>query len=155
MKKIYFASPLGFTESTMRFMNDLDYKLRLVGFEVLNPWNNAFGKEILETHNIEDYSTKIETLHEINLRIGKASEDLIRECGVVFAVLDGTGVDSGTASEIGFAYGIGKKIFGYRGDFRLSCDNEGSVVNLQVQCWIEKSGGFIIKSANNIEEIEA
>ena len=41
------------------------------------------------------------------------------------AVLDGTDVDSGTAAEIGYAFARGKLIVGYRGDFRLSADNEG------------------------------
>ena len=62
----------------------------------------------------------------------------------IFAVLDGVDIDSGTASEIGFAFALGKPILGYRGDFRLSSDNEGGIVNLQVEGFIYKSGGVII-----------
>ncbi len=62
----------------------------------------------------------------------------------MIAVLDGVDVDSGTAAEIGYAFGIGKLIVGYRGDFRLSADNEGSTVNLQVEYFIRKSGGSIV-----------
>ena len=62
----------------------------------------------------------------------------------MLAVLDGTDVDSGTASEIGYAYAKGKPMVGYRGDFRLSSDNEGGVVNLQVQYFILTSGGSIV-----------
>ena len=36
---------------------------------------------------------------------------------VANAVLDGTDVDSGTASEIGYAFAKGKAIVGYRGVF--------------------------------------
>jgi nucleoside 2-deoxyribosyltransferase len=53
-------------------------------------------------------------------------------------------VDSGTAAEIGYAFAMGKPILGYRGDFRLSADNEGSTVNLQVEYFITQSGGQII-----------
>jgi nucleoside 2-deoxyribosyltransferase len=63
---------------------------------------------------------------------------------MAFAVLDGVDVDSGTAAEIGYAYARGKPILGYRGDFRLSADNEGSTVNLQVEYFIRQSGGDII-----------
>jgi nucleoside 2-deoxyribosyltransferase len=63
---------------------------------------------------------------------------------MVFAVLDGTDVDSGTAAEIGYAFAKGKPILGYRGDFRLSADNDGSIVNLQVEYFIRASGGTII-----------
>jgi nucleoside 2-deoxyribosyltransferase len=55
-------------------------------------------------------------------------------------------VDSGTASEIGYACAKGKPILGYRGDFRLSADNEGSMVNLQVEHFIRQSGGDIVTS---------
>ena len=39
---------------------------------------------------------------------------------------------------------VGKPILGYRGDFRLSADNEGCSVNLQVEYFIRRSGGEII-----------
>jgi nucleoside 2-deoxyribosyltransferase len=53
-------------------------------------------------------------------------------------------VDSGTAAEIGYAFAQGKPILGYRGDLRLSADNEGATVNLQVEYFIQASGGEII-----------
>jgi len=59
-------------------------------------------------------------------------------------VLDGPDVDSGTAAEIGYAFARGKLIVGYRGDSRVSADNEGGVVNLQVEFFIRASGGTIV-----------
>jgi len=46
------------------------------------------------------------------------------------AVVDGQEVDSGVASEVGFAYGLGKRIIGYRNDFRLAGENQGTKVKL-------------------------
>ena len=69
----------------------------------------------------------------------------------VVAVLDGADVDSGTAAEIGYAFARGKLIVGYRGDFRLSADNEGGIVNLQVEYFIRQSGGTIV---NRYEDLE-
>jgi len=68
------------------------------------------------------------------------------------AVLDGPDVDSGTAAEIDYACARGKPIIGYRGDFRLSADNIGSTVNLQVEYFIAASGGRIVKSTATINE---
>ncbi len=68
----------------------------------------------------------------------------------MLAVLDGVDVDSGTAAEIGYAFAKCKKILGYRGDFRLSADNDGSTVNLQVEYFIRASGGTIITTIKQL-----
>ena len=39
---------------------------------------------------------------------------LIDECDVIFAVLDGTDVDGGTATEIGYSFAALQPILGYR-----------------------------------------
>jgi nucleoside 2-deoxyribosyltransferase len=88
----------------------------------------------------------------LNAKIARANTDAIETCDIVFAVLDGADVDSGTAAEIGYAYARGKTILGYRGDFRLSADNEGSIVNLQVEYFIDRSGGFIISSITALRD---
>jgi nucleoside 2-deoxyribosyltransferase len=71
---------------------------------------------------------------------------------MMFVVLDGTDVDSGSAAEVGYAFAKGKPILGYRGDFRLSADNEGSTVNLQVEYFIRQSGGDIIAQIADLED---
>jgi nucleoside 2-deoxyribosyltransferase len=43
---------------------------------------------------------------------------MIRSCDLILAVLDGTELDSGTVSEIGFTAGLGKRRYGLRTDFR-------------------------------------
>ena len=87
---------------------------------------------------------------EINLVIGANNAQAIRESDGVFAILDGVDVDSGTASEIGFAAALGKPVVGYRGDFRLSADNEGGKVNIQVQYFIEMHGGKLVEELSNV-----
>lgn len=64
----------------------------------------------------------------------------------LLAVLDGVDVDSGTAAEIGFAASRGKPIVGLRLDVRQTGDNEGAVVNLQVEHFIASSGGGITRT---------
>ena len=92
-------------------------------------------------------------LHEqVNQVIGRKNADLICQSDVLVAVLDGSDVDSGTASEIGFAFGLGKTIIGLRTDFRLAADNLGSTVNLQVEYFIEESSGERI--CRSLEELD-
>ncbi len=75
---------------------------------------------------------------------------MIRSCDIVLGVLDGPELDSGTASELGFAAALGKKCFGLRTDFRDSGDFDGIPINLQVLYWIESSGGMPFRRISGI-----
>jgi nucleoside 2-deoxyribosyltransferase len=158
--KIYLAGPYGFTEIMRKGIEDLRVLLRKKG-EVINPFEHSTQ----HTQNISQIETQIttnqltqplqnvrNTLAKINLEIGQKNVDLITSADVIFAVLDGSDVDSGTAAEIGFGYAKGKKIYGYRSDFRYSGDNFGSVVNLQVEFFIRASGGTIFRSLMEVEK---
>ena len=145
MKKIYIAGPLGFSEACRDF-----YYGRLLpivkesGFEVLDPWDTEIEIPSPEAQrNVWDH---------FNMLVGERNRKAIESSDGMFAVLDGTDVDSGTASEIGYAFALGKKILGYRGDFRLTGDNPGSTVNLQVEYFIRKSGGRIVRSAEELSD---
>lgn len=146
MLKAYLASPLGFAESTRDFMSVFENQIARCGYEVVNPWRLADPHLFEAAAAIENVKLRRRTLHEVNMKVAAQNERAIRECHMAVAVLDGVDVDSGTASEIGFAYALGKRIYGYRGDFRSTGDNEGSIVNLQVEYWIENSGGCIVTS---------
>ena len=77
-------------------------------------------------------------------RIGEANAALIRDADGMLAVLDGTDVDSGTAAEIGFASALGKVVVGLRTDLRRTGDNDGAIVNLQVEYFIRATGGPVV-----------
>lgn len=144
MAVIYLASPLGFAESTQGFMDVIERLIIDCGYIVINPWRITDSQQFkVSSQNVEK---RRQMLHKLNMKVAARNENAIHECQIVVAVLDGTDVDSGTASEIGFAYAQEKRIYGYRGDFRRSGDNDGGIVNLQVQYWIENSGGCIVTS---------
>ena len=143
--KVYLASPLGFAASTAHFMEELERALAQTGVEVHNPWKSDFGPEFRHASAIADHAERIAALGAVNTRVARANEQAIRASDTVLAVLDGVDVDSGTASEMGFAFALGKRIHGLRTDTRLIGDNEGSVINLQVQYWIEASGGSLVR----------
>ena len=145
-KKIYLASPFGFSESTFSFMNKFEQALEELQFIILNPWKLCSIDDFKEIDEIQDPKMKIEKLKELNYKIGERNENSILESDIIIAILDGIDVDSGTASEIGYACAKGKKIYGYRNDFRQAGENLGSIINVQVEYWISKSGGKIFQS---------
>ena len=143
--RIYAAGPLGFTEATRPFHDDvLVPLLRSRGCEVLDPWTG--GAAIEAALRIEDHDQRVAALQDANRAVALANEEMIRACDGVLAVLDGTDVDSGTAAEIGFAAALGRPVVGWRSDVRRAGDNEGAVVNLQVQHFVERTGGRIERS---------
>jgi nucleoside 2-deoxyribosyltransferase len=151
MKKVYLASPLGFAESTRGFMAETIERLaRTVG--VVNPWDDTrFAGEIASAKASNDLAERKQLFHEINMGIGAKNEEMIRACEGMVAVLDGVDVDSGTSGEIGFAYALGKTVFGLRTDWRVTGDNEASGVNLQLRYFIEASGGAYFTSLDELE----
>jgi nucleoside 2-deoxyribosyltransferase len=156
---LYLAGPSGFTELGRFGVKPLK-EILLNYYDVVDPFEIAAekGKKITEfekllsnTHTglaVEEIRRK---LRNLNTEIGEENTSLIQKADIIFAILDGVDVDSGTASEIGYAFGSNKKILGFRSDFRITGDNFGSEVNIQVEYFIRASGGVIFHS---IEEVE-
>jgi nucleoside 2-deoxyribosyltransferase len=150
MPKIYLASPLGFSPEQQSYLERIKARLHQLGYEVFDPWAQPFSKAIREASQIKNHHERIAAFAGLAKDIGAANETGIRECDILLGVLDGPDLDSGTAAEIGFAVGIGKRIYGLRTDWRDSGEF-GLPVNLQVLHFIETSGGKLFR---RIEEIE-
>ena len=151
--KIYVASPLGFSEVGREFIyNRIIPIIQGLDYEVLDPWKLTSEELIQQVLNLPYGEEKRQRWKELNQIIGKNNKNAIQKATGVFAVLDGVDADSGTASEIGYAAALGKPILGYRGDFRLSADNEGSIVNLQVEYFIKLNGGKVITEISDLEK---
>ncbi len=143
--KAYIASPYGFSESTKHFMENI-YIPRLKKIvDIINPFDLTTLEEVIKAE-------KEGREKEFAMEIGKRNKEAIKASDIVIAALDGQEVDSGTAAEIGYAAGIGKKIYGYRTDFRQTGE-KGAVVNLQVQYFIEASGGSIVSKLDKLEDL--
>ena len=151
IKKAYIASPLGFSEVGRDFYyGKLLPQLKSMGIEIIDPWVLTSQEKIDTIVNLDFGQAKKNAWEELNIEIGKNNAQGIKDCDILIAILDGTDVDSGTASEIGHAAALNKAIEGYRGDFRLSADNIGSTVNLQVEYFIKSSGGEITETLNDL-----
>lgn len=144
--RIYMASPLGFSEAGRHFyLSVLVPFVRGLGYQVLDPWTLTDPERIAAVQRMPYGPARRDAWRALNAEIGATNRAAIDEADLVVAVLDGVDVDSGTAAEIGYAHARAKPIVGYRGDFRLSADNEGSTVNLQVEFFIRDGGGSIVE----------
>ena len=144
--RIYLAGPLGFSELGRLGQASLAALARPIGHEIVDPFALAPHDEIERIARLPSLDAQRASWRDLNRRIGATNTRAIDDCDLVLAVLDGADVDSGTAAEIGYAFARGKKVIGYRGDFRLAADNVGSTVNLQVEYFILASGGEIVDS---------
>jgi nucleoside 2-deoxyribosyltransferase len=139
------ASPLGFSQAGRHFYDGVLLPfLRGLGFDVLDPWTLTDRQTIAAVQAMPYGPARRDAWRTLNREMGGTNREAIEAAHGVVAVLDGVDVDSGTAAEIGYAFARGKRIVGYRGDFRLSADNEGGTVNLQVEYFIRESGGTIV-----------
>jgi nucleoside 2-deoxyribosyltransferase len=164
--KIYLAGPLGFSEAGRGFYKSAVVdRVTALGHVALDPWSDQpppgiaarLASEIVEiaaavaaTKVMPYGAAKREAWRALNMRIGAKNDALIDAADSVLAILDGPDVDSGTAAEIGCAFARRKPILGYRGDFRVSADNDGSIINLQVEYFIRAGGGDIITAIDEL-----
>lgn len=151
MSSIYIASPLGFSDSGRYwYYNLLIPKIETLGFKINDPWKMIDQEEWNKIQDINMSAVRLAALKLISEKTARLNAKAIRDSDCVLAILDGCDLDSGTCSEVGYAYGIGKRVHGLRTDFRLCADNEASLVNLQVQFFIEDSGGSIFTSVEEL-----
>ncbi len=148
----YLASPLGFSEVGMKFYQEtFKPAITKIGFEILDPWELTPAELINSVQSLPYGQERKDKWSSVNSAIGSNNRQAIEKCDLIIAVLDGSDVDSGTAAEIGYGAALKKKTFGYRGDYRLSKENDGGTVNLQVEYFIHHNGGEIVTSLSSLE----
>lgn len=147
----YIAGPDGFSEGGRFFYNEVYIPLiRGCGFIPLDPWQPSDPDLFKKAQEIPPGLARTSAYEQANWLAGQRNCKAIKTARLIIANLNGSDVDSGTAAEIGFAAGYGVPIQGYRSDFRLASDNEGSIVNLQVEYFITLSGGTIARSLEEL-----
>lgn len=150
---LYIASPLGFSEVGRFFMHEKLFPLLTdMGYGIIDPWTLTPAKDIDKVMQLPYGAERRKAWEKLNRVIGKNNVKGIDKSTGLFAILDGTDVDSGTAAEIGYAVAKQKTVLGYRGDFRLAADNEGSLVNLQVEYFIKLNKGAIVSSLEELRK---
>lgn len=151
MTTVYLASPLGFSHEMKDYQDRIKIRLEEIGYEVFDPWDRGHGPALKRAKALTHWQERVAALTEVAKKIGRMNEIGIRESDALLGVLDGAEPDSGTASELGFAFGLGKRCYGLRTDFRNLGDLEGLPVNLQLLYFIESSGGRLFRAIGDIE----
>ncbi len=159
--QVYLAGPQVFTPQGEQFVRDrIIPALEENGYDPLYPSDtdddddggaSSVGETLARPVSVE----RAEELNQWGMEVGEKNIRDIDRADVVVANLDGADPDSGTAAEIGYAHGTGTPIVGYRTDRRSTGENEGLVVNLQVEYFIRVSGGSVVAADQYGGEWEA
>jgi nucleoside 2-deoxyribosyltransferase len=140
--RCYIASPLGFSEAGRAYYAERYLPALAEHVEPIDPWSLADAAEFAAAREAGRE-------HELGLEVGARNADAIRGAQLLIAQLDGQEVDSGTASEIGYAAALHLPCLGLRSDLRASGE-PGMAINLQVEGFIALSGGFIASSLDEL-----
>ena len=151
---IYLAGPDGFSPAGLAWHRDVVIPaVTAAGFEAFSPWVDIGASGgVSGFADIEAMAPGPDQLAAYRVRsmeLGRVNARAIQAAGGVLALLDGVDVDSGTAAEIGYAAALGHPVVGLRTDSRLSGDNPGVAVNLQVEFFIDVNGGRVCRSVSD------
>ena len=144
--KVYVASPLGFSAPGRLWSEQVLHPLlEQAGIELLDPWADQgdLGTGLAMPLGDE----RVRSLFAASRDLAQKNFAMVRAADAVLAVLDGTDVDSGTATEMGYACALGTPVVGLRTDFRQAGDHDGVNVNLQVEECIHANGGILTDDA--------
>jgi nucleoside 2-deoxyribosyltransferase len=112
MKKIYLAGPEVFLPNALSVLEQRKDLCRKYGFEGITPFDSQVPDGLIGLE-------KAKTIFENNKALILQSDIVLANCNP----FRGANVDDGTAFEIGFGFGVRKKIFGY-------CDSKKSLVEI-------------------------
>ena len=104
-KKVYFASPM-FNHAEKEFNLRITKVLEDYGYQVFLPQRNGIEAAKLEGKTEEELIKMIFSLD--------ATE--VKKADIVFMNIDGRVPDEGACVELGMAYGIGKRCYGFKTD---------------------------------------
>lgn len=138
------ASPLGFYEAGRHYYSEVYLPALRAVVEPVDPWTLTTPEQI-------DRARREGVLRETLLAAGRRNAEAIRSSTFVAAFLDGQELDSGTAAEVGYGAGLGKRCFGLRTDLRQAGEL-GMTVNLQVETFVVDSGGEIATTLEGLVE---
>ncbi len=137
MKKIYIAGFDVFKQDSIEIGKRYKALCKEYGFEGLYPMDNEV-----------DFS---KPKREIACEIFRANRAMIESCDIVVANLNpfrGKESDSGTVWECGYAYGLGKRVYGYLDTTREYLENfSNDEKSFQNGIWVD-SEGMVIEDFN-------
>jgi nucleoside 2-deoxyribosyltransferase len=140
--RAYIASPLGFSEAGRAYYDERYLPALREHVEPVDPWTLSTPEEFA-------VARAAGRARELGLEVGARNAQAIAGAQLLIAHLDGQEVDAGTASEVGYAAALGRPCLALRSDLRSSGE-PGMVVNLQVEAFVALSGGFLVRSLEEL-----
>ena len=104
-KKVYFAGPM-FNHAEKEFNLRITKVLEEYGYKVFLPQRDGIEAALLKDKSEEELTRMIFALDETQ----------VRKADIVFMNIDGRVPDEGASVELGIAYGIGKRCYGFKTD---------------------------------------
>ncbi len=154
-KKIYLASPYGFSEHWKnRLLPDFINVLEYMGVEVWEPFSRNSQKEYYSTPRSGGNNIKSSIFGSNAKNIAKKDAQDVRDCDAIFAIINGCPPDEGVMVELGIAIALGKPTFLFRDDFRRCADSAEFPVNLMIFAGIpdgEKYDNYLYTSIDDIK----
>jgi nucleoside 2-deoxyribosyltransferase len=140
--RCYIASPLGFSEAGRDYYARRYLPALAEHVEPLDPWALSLPAEFAA-------AAAEGRVHEFGIEVGARNAEAIGSAALLIAQLDGQEVDAGTAAEVGYAAALGVPCLGIRSDLRASGE-PGMHVNLQLEAFVVRSGGFVARSLDEL-----
>ena len=117
-KKLYLASPYGFSQQTKKLLLEFINIFNDLNIEVYEPFDRT--KHIIQKE--ADWAYKI----------ARSNFQDLKKCDCIFAIVNGTPPDEGVMIELGIAIALKKDIFLFRDDFRNCSDSDQYPLNLML-----------------------
>ena len=117
IKKLYLASPYGFSKQTTKLLLEFINIFQKFNIEVYEPFERT--KHLIKKDNWA-YDLAESNFHDL------------KKCDCIFAIVNGTPPDEGVMIELGIAIALKKKIFLFRDDFRNCSDSNQYPLNLML-----------------------
>jgi nucleoside 2-deoxyribosyltransferase len=143
--RIYLAGPEVFLSNALQIGELKKSICREYGFEGIYPLDSC-----LEVRHLPVYETGLE--------ISKNNEDLIRSCSILIANITpfrGPSADAGTIYEMGFARGIGLKVYAYTNTAKSFVERTCSFLNIEYtdEGEIRDNNGMLIENYGMAENL--
>jgi nucleoside 2-deoxyribosyltransferase len=150
VRSVYLASPEGFASGHKDYLHRVKAFLQRQAVQVWDPWEQNYGDQLAEAMREPSFDGRVQKNNVLAMVIGERNKMGIMGRDAVLGICEGAQVDDGTASEMGFAAGLGKMVFALRTDFRDLGDLPGVPFNLQVLYWVKSSGGKLFRKVEDI-----
>ena len=106
-KRVYFATPM-FSAMEKEYGLKIAHLLESYGYEVFVPYRDGYEAAAFEGKSEEEL---------VEMIFAKDLEE-VRKADILFMNLDGRAPDEGGCVELGFAYILGKRCYGFKTDTR-------------------------------------